>query len=258
MNNKLLYKIKPLTDRNIENIKNDQIWIPKASSLNDPYDCSVLPNLSVDIDLKELDTLLDALANEAEIFANIKNNSYYEAKTKKDKNWVAHKIACGIIQDVGVLSFIDTPNNIVTWSHYGDEHNGICMEYSPISEDPVERFKTFMGGYRFKSVSYTNKLPVCDWRDFLRAPEFVLETIFTTKYKDWAYENESRIVTYDHLGDTELSLNELGLKVNRIFLGCEIKKTKQLSHLESVCEKKKIPIVRLVRNGFSFTLSEQR
>ncbi len=251
-----LYKIKPLDQRNIENIANDEIWVPQASSLNDPYDCSILPHLTCDIEVEELQVLLDDLANEAEIFNQVINEEYFRANSKQEKNWIAYQNVCERIKSIGILSFIDTPYNIVTWSHYGNEHKGICIEFSPISDNNLELFKIYFSGYRLKSVSYTNNIPRIDWHEFLRSPRILLEIILRTKYRDWAYENESRIITYNESGNKALELKNLGLKTNRVFVGCEVKESDELAHLKEVCTVKNIPLQTLERLHYSYGLKD--
>ncbi|MET1254604.1 DUF2971 domain-containing protein [Aliikangiella maris] len=249
-----LYKIKPLDRRNIENIANDEIWVPQASSLNDPYDCSILPHLKTDIEINELQELLNELANEAEIFNHVVNAEYFEAKSKQDKNWIAHQTVCQRIKSIGILSFIDTPYNIVTWSHYGNEHKGICIEFSPVSDNYLERFKIYLGGYRLQSVSYTNNIPRIDWHEFLRSPRILLEIILRTKFRDWSYENESRIITYNESGNKALKLEKLGLKMTKVFVGCEVEESDELALLEDVCTRKNIPLQKLERLHYSYGL----
>ncbi len=256
LNNRPLYKIKPMNRRNIDNIDNDEIWIPKASALNDPFDCSIVPYLDRDIDLKELDSLLDSLANESELFADVKNQEYYSSSDKSEKNFIAHKRVCEKLSKVGILSFIDTPFSAITWSHYGNEHKGMCIEYKSFGKGNLGRFPAHLAGYMLKPVSYTNLMPFCCWEDFLRAPEFVLDSMFTTKHKDWSYENESRIITYNHEGGLALKTEDIGLIVSKVFIGCEVEQPDYLLRISEVCNAKNIPLVKLERNLHSFNLKE--
>ncbi|NVJ45538.1 MAG: DUF2971 domain-containing protein [Cytophagia bacterium] len=256
MYDKHLYKIKPLDSRNIENIANDEIWLPKARNLNDPYDCSIVPYLSSDLELKELQELLEELSEEANIFDNIIDYKFLTAETEQDQNWIAYTSVCERIENVGILSFIDTPYNIVTWSHYGNEHQGICIEFKPKTADNLKLFNVYLGGYRLKSVTYTNNIPVIDWKEFLKAPRVLLDIILRMKYRDWSYENETRIITYNHIGGKALKLEDLQLEISKIFIGCEAKPSEELQKLYQVCKEKNIPIVKLQRLNYSFGLQD--
>ena len=71
-----LFKIKPIDGRNIADIENNRIWVPKVSDLNDPYDCGILPYLGSDFELDELDQLIHELMNESELFGQLFNVEY--------------------------------------------------------------------------------------------------------------------------------------------------------------------------------------
>ena len=252
-----LYKIKPIDIRNIKNIRNDEIWIPEASSLNDPYDCSNIIDNDTNFKEEELNKLIGELENICPLFADVRDSQYYDAKSKKDKNAIVFKNISSIINKIGVCSFVDTPYNILTWSHYGDGHKGMCLEFTNNESKPNKKYQSYIDGFKDLPVSYSNNMPICNWEDFLRAPMFVLNILFTTKYKDWSYENEVRILTYNGVGGRCFPYSTLGLKLSKIYLGINVEDNCRLKALKSICKDKQIEIVELEKNNTNFKLQNK-
>ena len=93
--------------------------------------------------------------------------------------------------------------NILMFSHYADEHKGICIEYE--FDDNFLDKDIFFDEVKYKKeLEYKN-----------------LQDIFTIKYKDWKYENEVRFISFD-----ENNLIKLGKKarIKSIIFACETSK----------------------------------
>lgn len=109
------YKFKPINKWLIESIVNHTIFAPRPADLNDPFDCQV--------DLERVFKRAISLAS-GEKREFIK--SFYENKEFLE-NWKNE------ISVKGVYSFSLINNKILSeplmWSHYADEHRGVCVEY---------------------------------------------------------------------------------------------------------------------------------
>lgn len=250
-----LYKIKHIDERNVKNIENDEIWIPRVSDLNDPYDCAVLPYHIQDISEDELRNLTTELINKSKLFRNALSTDYFDANSKAEKNIVLHKYVCSQIQNIGVCSFLDSATNIVTWSHYGDNHRGMCLEYSWINEVDG-RSRALMKGYRYEDVSYVNIAPRYFWHEFMKAPELGLRLCLSTKFKDWAYENETRLLTYDHEGGSAVKCESLNLRLSKVYFGCNSPETPLRRELEAICSRKRIQVTVLNRLEYNYSLQD--
>lgn len=250
------YKIKPIDNRNIEDVIYGRIWIPKASQLNDPYDCFVFPVLGKFIAEDELDQLIKSLVQKIPIFRDALGEWYSKAKNHYEKNVFAQEYLTQKIREIGVCSFLDSPFNIVTWSHYGNNHKGMCLEYELQIDEYIQAVNTDVNkrGYKYSSVSYTNVMPQYTWNDFLNSPELTMRLCLTTKYRDWSYENESRLLTYNHVGGEAVQLSHVGLKLTRIYLGCLAEKNSLNAQLQSTCKSLNIEVVQLKRKEDSFCL----
>jgi DUF2971 family protein len=76
------------------------------------------------------------------------------------------------------------PDSTLMWSHYADEHRGICLEFG-VDNDLFRRAK---------QVVYACTYPVWLPYEFEERPERILEVI-TTKAEGWAYEKEFRLIS---------------------------------------------------------------
>ena len=108
-----------------------------------------------------------------------------------------------------VGSLAESPCNRLMWSHYADNHRGLCIEYDFSAFDP------FSAGVFFAPVIYSPKRPQVpekllndvatdqlDRQDY----RFLTSTLFT-KDSVWQYESEWRIVKGVHVGTQASSLH---------------------------------------------------
>lgn len=85
----------------------------------------------------------------------------------------------------GVLSLSSVNNNILMWSHYSDNHKGICFGFE------WDEGEEIFGQY--KKVRYqTHYDDVWSW---LNTDEEIVKKIIYNKSIDWNYEKEYRIIT---------------------------------------------------------------
>ena len=85
---------------------------------------------------------------------------------------------------LGVFCATSNDSNILMWSHYADNHNGVAISFD--SDDSF--FKKFKVGFR--KVMYKEDRPTYCVGDGLNYD------IFYTKSALWSYENEYRLVAY--------------------------------------------------------------
>ena len=108
-----------------------------------------------------------------------------------------------------VGSLAESPCNRLMWSHYADNHRGLCIEYDFSAFDP------FSAGVIFAPVIYSPKrqqvpekllndvaTDQLDRQDY----RFLTSTLFT-KDSVWQYESEWRIVKGVHVGTQASSLH---------------------------------------------------
>src|SRR4029077_7340279 len=117
---------------------------------------------------------------------------------------------------VGVSCFATNPNSVVMWSHYANQHTGICIEFSGATMLSSANFLELLHPVRYTE----NFLDV--FRLFWLSPADIYQVRFDVlpilaachKSKDWDYEGEWRLVSLDpdHRKEPEFSLNDCGIK----------------------------------------------
>jgi hypothetical protein len=128
-----MYKYMPISDHAdrfawIEDIiRNDKIFVPDATKLNDPFE------------------MLFEFNNDAEALA-----------TERLKHLMAWK---NNRQSIGVISFTSTWSNLLMWSHYAQGYKGICIEFEIVSklgdEYKVVNYKSKTRAYGKKEIFWT-------------------------------------------------------------------------------------------------------
>jgi len=181
------YKFKTINKRIIESIVTRTIFAPRPENLNDPFDCQV--------DLEKVFERALTLAS-GEKFKFIK--SFYENKVFIE-NWKNE------ISSKGVYSFSLINSEVLheplMWSHYADEHRGVCLEYIIPKNFIIENLM---------KQSLDNNLTLCNLVDYqdngfvnciLEAPqnlegftEALLRKYLLTKSPSWHYEKEGRLI----------------------------------------------------------------
>lgn len=204
-----LYKYRPFGVNTLRAITEAEAFYAKPSTFNDPLDCD--PTIDLDIDREHLERLLYEML--------LKHKSEEEAK--KEINYLRHMstehgdynlepkveaylmqmLATGIKRDLdadlgnqGVFSLSATWSSGLMWSHYADEHRGICIEYDTRDQQHPRLRRVDYNGPRAIKTSDLYQWKV---QGDTRAEERVYKTFFYTKSGEWRYEREWRDVQKD-------------------------------------------------------------
>lgn len=203
---KSLYKYQSISKQSLENLKNAQIYFNAPKKFNDPYDCSLI--------LKSLDLSEDNL-NEIRIHIN-KN---FEIKNLTENiNKISDVIQCEILKyqeeilnNRGCSCFSEVNNSILMWSHYSDNHKGMCLEF----DTSYELFSKAM------KVEYGKEFPSVNPLIYFKndnIDKFKFFKPILSKYKDWSYEKEWRIF---HKESNKLFGYELD-SLKAVYFGCNV------------------------------------
>jgi hypothetical protein len=171
-----------------------QIWFAKPTSFNDPFDCS--PVIHVESTFQEAKEAtrkaFKARASSVRRSAAHKLWTVYNHVMRDDRLYSAlirelKKNTIDIFDDIGVLSVSETGEDVLMWSHYADNHAGICL-----------RFRSDVFPFMYADrVRYSPKRPAINP---LLSSTGQLEPAIFTKADFWQYEKEWRIVA--HQGST--------------------------------------------------------
>ncbi len=234
-----LYKYRDLTARTLDMVVGDKIHFADPSTFNDPLDTR--PSVEDDVDTEELGRILRILMEQrtgAEMRAGAKAMKLKDPRTrdwieKHSRRQAEQRIAeieygatdpdydfetalrsqlryCIELElllgyEKGIVSFAEREDCPLMWSHYGDQHRGICLGYSvPESATGDVHEVTYDGGRLVKASEVGAML---DGDDEARAS--VDEAVMLRKAESWAYEQEWRLIGRRGTEGSPLELEEI-------------------------------------------------
>lgn len=216
-------------------IEQGNFWFSSPTKFNDPIDCGISLNTIGNTPL--LTNLITSGLTEigratgAAIKSPSKNESIAESIQQFASNFINNTEALGSelsearldqaagvhlkekFAAAGILSLSELSDNILMWSHYAQQHKGICIEFR---RDPSGILG--MPDHTLP-VRYSIKAPTIDARSYRttdREGKNEIElSLVLTKAADWAYEREWRVVK----NGCANSVQSLGCKIESITLG---------------------------------------
>ncbi len=208
-----LYKYREFSDRTDEIILNSEFYFASPLSFNDPFDC----NLSYKKDYSK---------DEIENYKKKCKSRYSDTNEALDKICSSEdfynlrmEVKKQLIENSGILSLSKTNESIPMWSHYSKNHEGLVFELD-VKED-YDFFRTF------GLVDYVEDYEILSLAKFYEGNT----DIFATKYIDWKYEEEMRIIDYDRNGNRKFKKKLL----RTIYFGCKAKEI-HIKHIIQLCQ----------------------
>ena len=172
------YKYRPINKYLLDSLVNSELYFGSRTQLNDPFDCNI------DISLI-LANLIKANDNEyTDLFRSFLDNR------KIMTNFQKH------INDFGIASFSYKQDETLMWSHYADDHKGVCIQYD-ISTDFQDDLTlgTAEVLYEPNRVSDWLSTHIKHFKDDQQIfIQNLLLTVLNAKAPQWNYENEVRVI----------------------------------------------------------------
>jgi|GEM_PF-4587104 hypothetical protein len=236
-------------------IGNSRLYLASPIEFNDPFDCDVPYHLTYG-GLRKLQAL--ALIDYRYIGKVTPGKSvrdYLNDPKKRDSDIVENQefnesirksTLAGTLYRARITSFCagevrGTDEEILMWSHYGDRHRGICLEFD---FDPSLRW--------LHPVSYYAQRPSFEAL-FESDPSFVKS--MTTKSLVWKYEHEYRIIR--DRDDVHYPFRKESLK--GIYFGAKASDT-DIQEMTSNVRRhgyRKISLYKMVPSQFDFKLGQR-
>jgi hypothetical protein len=220
-----LYKFKSVNPEKpyiLEDIiVNSKLYLSSPQSFNDLFDMK--PHATVEGNLLTLLAKIKSLPAPSQ---KAKRDAMQRARAiwrEHGLNGIANEYRIqetieSLFADTGVFCFStispeasrDTgPRNNLMWSHYGDSHGGVCLQFQVSKDLQILQ--------RLVKVTYSDRYPTINWL----SPRVKEECLFaaTNKQTSWAYEHEWRRVqlnsarTYTHFNPCLLTGIILGAKI---------------------------------------------
>jgi Protein of unknown function (DUF2971) len=145
-----LYKYYPFNTRTLRLITHSHLYYASPRTFNDPLDCK--PTIDVDVETYDLQKLYVKLLGETHSIDNanekLQRLRYFSEDTSDDfgnetdvdpdenfKYLLTNEVMILVNEELGaygVLSLSNTWRSSLMWSHYADEHRGICIRYDTV------------------------------------------------------------------------------------------------------------------------------
>lgn len=204
-------------EKNLENIKNNHVYLRPANKFNDPYDCKIF-------------------IDKNKILSHLKSTRYFEDNIYKCQNMI--KVSC----------FSELNDNLLMWGHYSNKHQGFCIEYETkklidvLDNYEEESERNIAIGflpviYHTKKIDFTKQI----------APsykgELSLYLAGLVKFIQWEYEYEWRLI-YSNKFSKSGQICPMP-KPYAIYLGTKID-TKNRVEIAKIALEKDIPVYQMI------------
>lgn len=191
----LFFKYRSLK-KAIDILRENELAFSSSVTFNDPFDSTFwLRNEGTKEEWEEHLYWIDLDEETVEHMLNyelqkIEGNAY---KLSKNINENPFKNQTKIKNSTHILSLSRTNNNILMWSHYASNHEGVCLCFKAELKDEKLGFYFDSEFLPLYQVKYKKDFP--EPLNMLNLDRNELESVInflTTKYVDWEYEKEYR------------------------------------------------------------------
>lgn len=240
-----IYRYKNFSELTIDSLCKDELYFANPNSFNDPMDCkptiqsdSEIEELSAILtelvkNRVETETLaslnsvkinnegskdyainrgVKAAKDELNRIAYYAQNPDYEERDMsihQAKNWL---LQCEIQRELlnkyrkGVCCFSSTYDNSLLWSHYGDQHQGLCIGYN-LERNPKPRLHKVV--YGDNRILHTSLIAKAILDKDPEALDRLDESVLLRKATPWRYEDEWRLFDKIGLNESPLAMTDI-------------------------------------------------
>ena len=221
------YRYRSFDARTVDSLCFDRMYFAHPGTFNDPLDCN--PTVQCDSELEDLRHLLSVLIRrrvKAEVLAslskarfkgdgaaahaekramleaeselsNIAYNATNSEYTISEADAESHLITREIERELrrhferGVCCFSTTYASPLLWSHYGDQHRGLCIGYGLTRRPKPQLRRVVYGGGRSVRTSLLTRALV---HEDPEAKKELDRDVLLRKARGWDYEKEWRLI----------------------------------------------------------------
>ena len=189
----LLYKYLAFSEYTESVVSTPRLWFSRPAQLNDPLECRPWFEFKY-----EGHQLVEQMArhlrrvNPSMTQDNATAHAtgiYLEGRHRNPEMWdsLRKELVARIAEEVGILCLSAVGESVLLWAHYANCHTGICLGFD------WSEYTPFFGNAQ--KVEYDVDLPSVDI--YNTSHEKQVDQIFLTKFLDWRYEQEWRVIDHD-------------------------------------------------------------
>jgi hypothetical protein len=187
--------LEKLKERSEPLFSEPKIWLSRRKELNDPFECRPGFNFEGTKEqwiefysrmIKKNNPLLPPYEVTAEAVA-----IYLEGRHKDPQalEAIRKELIKTLEREIGLYCLSEINNSILMWSHYADNHKGYCLKFEATGHSPVF-------GEAQKVINYKDDYPIIEF--FNTSNDEQVNLTFLTKYIEWEYEQEWRIIDHEN------------------------------------------------------------
>lgn len=239
----------------------NELYFSSPKDFNDPFDCRITKNFKLlDNEEKRKSYVDRVMINNYEYWRQGNIDPQKSMKEFEERLLDIEKVQFEFEQltfasqdkHYGVHCFSTVWNNILMWSHYSKNHQGVCIGFY---EEELKKLPSMMvkGGLVIYDPNYPDIDPLEE--------DEVKELVYTTHYKSkfWEYESEyrmSKIFFPDIPTNTDRIVNFPENCIAEVILGLNISAANQREVI-AICKAKNIPVYKAskIPQKFSITCS---
>jgi len=182
-----LWKYRKWTDKAERMILHGELYFAKLDELNDPFDFYWLEQFPTE--LEEIDRYSKSLCchfTPDDSAEQLRRNydSFREQLIEISKRNCNGIVPSFMKFEYGVLCLSEVNDNLLMWSHYADQHQGVCISIRP----------DCIPSNRILPVHYCDDIPVIDAWNYIGRKGETFISASRSKSSHWKYEKEWRTV----------------------------------------------------------------
>lgn len=185
-----------------------KLWLSAPPDFNDPFDTSA--RVVVEGKMKSVRTRMERIGK-SQGLKRKERKAYAQAigmvprpQLEKDLGATYEKS----LEMMGVHCFGGDPRSILMWSHYANNHKGICIQFERAKDFPL-----LCGALR---VDYSDDYPTVNW---VRGFGPSLSKVLLKKSLCWEYEAEERLIKPEKARQ-HIQFNPEA--ISAVFYGCRV------------------------------------
>lgn len=246
-----LYKYYKDTELNFESIKTSKMWFSAPYNFNDVFDCSI----TVD-ERKIFENSLKMYQGQR----RVREGSVAWRDLKKEihqESLKLHDTFEALRKQMGVACFSESYESLLMWSHYADNHRGLCVEYDLMKISRQLNFSPIPVIYSDDRACFCNLDIKRDKQEVIKV---FIESL-TSKSSEWSYEKEWRIVQDQKACGDKWDPEKKGalldmISPTSITLGCEVRPEFE-KKIHELCQANKIDLYKMEKDLSYYRLNRK-
>ncbi|BDM64262.1 hypothetical protein NFHSH190041_17140 [Shewanella sp. NFH-SH190041] len=200
-----LYKYCPIGKNQLNALSQKKMWYSKPAGFNDPFDTRF--HVTGRLHSYEQETDPSKLQ---QIFGEDMSDAIVHKRVSLEGELGQFKRG---IEELGILSLADSNKNLLMWSHYAEDHKGMCLEFERKDGDLLADVDST------QPIFYTDNHPTLSPKSLMDSAATLSnkKRILYSKSKHWEYEQEWR-----HIVENGNKLHPWPAPLKAVYFGCKV------------------------------------